>query len=292
MINPKLIKKGVEGVIKRIYPLAENYAPNTARRFAMKLFSTPIKFKNSEGDLRCLAQANRNFTISADGKSIKVYVWGEDSEPAVLLMHGWSGKAMQLKKFISPLREKGFRVVAIDGPAHGDSSGRRTHLLEFATAITEVGKSIGGFKAVIGHSMGGTGTLLSIKYGLRPDVVVTVGAPSVGEWIFDAFAKKINATEVTGKYLKDQVRSKFGVDLEEVMPLAFSDLLDSTLSGMLVVHDRKDKEAVFRHAECLVDAVQKSELLDTKGLGHARILKNEGVVKKIVEFVAEKSKLG
>jgi pimeloyl-ACP methyl ester carboxylesterase len=37
--------------------------------------------------------------------------------------------------FINPLVDAGYRVIAFDAPAHGDSGGKRTSLLEFAQIV-------------------------------------------------------------------------------------------------------------------------------------------------------------
>src|SRR6516165_7564057 len=52
------------------------------------------------------------------------YIW-QGGGPTVVLVHGWNGTSADLRSFIGPLRDTGRRVVAIDLPAHGRSSGSR-----------------------------------------------------------------------------------------------------------------------------------------------------------------------
>jgi hypothetical protein len=51
------------------------------------------------------------------------------------------------------------------------------------------------------------------------------------------------------------------------------------------VHDRLDREVSFTHAERLADAWRQARLHATEGLGHRRILRDDGVVAEVVEFV-------
>src|SRR5262249_59183629 len=65
------------------------------------------------------------------------YIW-EGGGPTVVLVHGWNGTSGDLSAFVGPLRDTGRRVVAIDLPAHGRSSGRFSDLTEAAAAVEAV----------------------------------------------------------------------------------------------------------------------------------------------------------
>jgi pimeloyl-ACP methyl ester carboxylesterase len=49
----------------------------------------------------------------------------------------------------------GFRVVAYDAPAHGESTGRFASLPEFARALADVAEALGKIHGLFGHSLGG-----------------------------------------------------------------------------------------------------------------------------------------
>lgn len=65
---------------------------------------------------------------------LKTYEWGE-GEKTILLVHGWQSRGTALRSFVPKLKEAGFRVVAFDAAAHGDSSGKRVDLLDYGGAI-------------------------------------------------------------------------------------------------------------------------------------------------------------
>lgn len=57
-------------------------------------------------------------------------------------------------RMVGPLVSAGFKVVAFDAPAHGESSGRTTDLVESASAIAAVAAHTGPLHAVLAHSFG------------------------------------------------------------------------------------------------------------------------------------------
>jgi alpha-beta hydrolase superfamily lysophospholipase len=85
-------------------------------RAALALFQTP---RRSPHDL-----PDATF-VEVNGERLATWSYGKG--PTILLVHGWNGHAAQLRAFVSPLVDAGYRVVAFDQPAHGQSSGARTH---------------------------------------------------------------------------------------------------------------------------------------------------------------------
>jgi len=53
----------------------------------------------------------------------------------VLLVHGWEDHSGAMLSLVEPLRERGYRVVALDAPGHGLSPDIETHLLDTGEAI-------------------------------------------------------------------------------------------------------------------------------------------------------------
>ena len=54
----------------------------------------------------------------------------------------------------------------------------------------------------------------------------------------------------------------------------------------LIVHDRDDREVPFHDAERLTARWPGAHFYPTEGLGHRRILKDDDVIRRAVEFVA------
>src|SRR5690606_31214133 len=97
----------------------------------------------------------------------------------VYLLHGWGGWRGQLAALVAPLLAAGYRVVAIDGPGHGETGpgrlgGRRTTPVEFSEALAAVVAVIGPAHAVVAHSAGATATGFAVRDGLAADRLVFI----------------------------------------------------------------------------------------------------------------------
>jgi len=115
-------------------------------------FFSPSRYEVKPVDREIIEWGN-NYRIPFDGGELAVTTWGS-SGPAVLLMHGWGGARAQMTGFVDPLLFAGYRVVAYDQPAHGESNGKLTNLLEIAPTMDLIAKEEGSFHAIIAHSFG------------------------------------------------------------------------------------------------------------------------------------------
>ena len=77
-------------------------------------------------------------------KKIKLHCfsWGK-GDKTVILVHGWDARAIDFYKMIPPLVEAGYKVIAFDGPAHGDSEGERSHLMGLCECSIPYDKTMG-----------------------------------------------------------------------------------------------------------------------------------------------------
>ena len=73
----------------------------------------------------------------------------------MLVIHGWASRTEYMKPLIESFRDAGYRVVALDLPGHGHSSGRRLTMLHALDAARVAGEWFGPFAAIVGHSFGG-----------------------------------------------------------------------------------------------------------------------------------------
>lgn len=263
------------------YPKLEKIAPELAYKWAARMFFKPVKFKAPPHEMLERASALR-FKLKYKGNKLQGYSWGKG--PVVILQHGWSGRALQFRKFIPRLTEAGFRVVALDGPAHGNSGGRMTNLVELAEAIQLLTAEFGEIEAVIGHSLGGAAALLAMEYGLRPKKLVTISTPSLPEDIKANFAKQLGANPKVGDYLDHYVIKRVGKPFAHYGAVHVAQRVPVKIPT-LVVHDHDDRDVGFNHAQALRKVLPHAEKLDTRGLGHRRILKDKNTIEAVVSFL-------
>lgn len=138
-------------VMRGVFPLLSRVTPALAAHLAYKLLATPPRSpeKTWQTELRDKAITTR---LRLGAGELAVYEWG--CGPTVLMVHGWGARATHMGKMIMPLVDAGFRVVAFDAPAHGESFGRSTDLIAYAAAIKAVARHAGPVHTLLAHSFG------------------------------------------------------------------------------------------------------------------------------------------
>ncbi len=103
---------------------------------------------------------SRRITLPS-GLTLRVAEAGDETAPAVLLLHGWGASVYMWRDWFVPLVRAGFRAIAMDLPSHGLSDrphGGADHRLEYMVDATrELLDALGIASAdVVAQSMAGT----------------------------------------------------------------------------------------------------------------------------------------
>jgi pimeloyl-ACP methyl ester carboxylesterase len=202
--------------------------------------------------------------------------------PAILLVHGWGGRARSFDGFIDPLVAAGYRAVTVDLPAHGSSDGRRTNLIECAGAVLQVGGAVGPLAGIITHSFGGPVTALAHRHGLRADRIVMLAPPQsirslslpVGDWL--------GLPRAVSDGMLETFARRLGVTWEELRTDRLVTALDIPL---LVVHDEDDRVVPWSHGAAVARSAPDASLHTTSGLGHRDVLVDPTVIAQAVAWL-------
>lgn len=263
---------------------------NLGASLAERLFTSPRRYPRPERERAVLATAwpyEIDVALRSPhwhGAHRRVTAWRWGHGPTVLLVHGWEGRGSQLGAFVEPLVRAGLSVVAFDAPGHGDSPGRRLYLADLADCIVSVAHAVGPLHAIVAHSFGAAAVLFAHQRGAidaRRNVMI---APNV--LIDDAVARFARAVALDDRdrgALEAQLATHNGVAMEA---LQLEQLVGARDAALLIVHDRDDREVPFVHAERLAATWQQAALRVTTGLGHRRILRDDGVIAETVAFVS------
>jgi pimeloyl-ACP methyl ester carboxylesterase len=268
-------------LVQWIYPKLERIFPSIAHRFFITIFFTPLNYSVPAKEKTIEKQANK-FTLQLEGKTIQCYSWG--AGPAVLLVHGWAGRATQFRKVISALVAENFRVIGFDGPAHGRSQGRSTNITEFEAVLKMIYHQVAVPEAIIAHSFGGGAVLYAAANGLAVRKLINIASPTIGDEIIQTYLTTINASPATGRFFKSYVLKTTGKPFDEFTALYFIRHVPHDLK-LLLVHDENDPEVSINHAVELMKLYPQAELVRTRGLGHTRILRDESVIEKCLSFI-------
>ncbi|WP_394823880.1 alpha/beta hydrolase [Pendulispora albinea] len=223
-----------------------------------------------------------------DGEKVRnVYVWGK-SGPMVVLVHGWGADSAAMCSLVRPLRQRGYRVVAFDGPAHGSNQGRRTTMTEFVASVREVLERFdpaAEVRAIVGHSLGGLAAVAASKLSQRvPERMVLLSAPSCLNEALRSFVGFWGISSRIEQQIRKELSRSHGVPIEhwDVRTLASRDRFPA-----LVLHDQDDSFVPFAQADIVANALGSTARIElTKGLGHARILADQRTTSLVADFVA------
>ena len=260
-------------------------APGLAGLWAERLFLTPPKPRYPGSEFFDLIDARQSF-VRHRGRHIATWRWGSPEAPAVLLAHGWGGRATQMKRFVFHLAAAGYRVIAYDQPAHGLSEGRLTGLPDFADAMGAVARHHGNVQAVIAHSLGGPAAALAIARGLPAARAVLVSPPSDLVGYSRRFARWFAIPERVRRAMQAAIEERFGVRWSD---LEIARIAPRLHAQALVIHDRSDTQVPWKQGAALAQHWPGARLLTTEGLGHGRILDDDTVARAAVDFIAGRS---
>ncbi|WP_026815634.1 alpha/beta hydrolase [Arenimonas composti] len=206
--------------------------------------------------------------------------WGAGG-PTVLALHGWEGRAAQFRGLGERLAARGYRLVALDAPAHGRSPGREADPVVFADALREAAAELGPLHAVVGHSMGGASVLYAVSQGLRSERSVAIAAPAGVGGVLARIAGRLGLGETARRRFFAAMSQRSGMPPEA---LDIDRLAGGIGQPLLVVHDHEDAVIPFADAERIAGAT-RARLLATRGLGHRNVLRDPAVLDQIVDFL-------
>ena len=247
---------------------------------AYNLWFTTHRFKRPTVEKVAVKTAERA-TVTVNGVDVTVWTWGQGRP--VLFIHGWSGRGTQAAHFLQPLTNSGYRVISYDGPAHGETAGTQTSMLEMADVILELNKQYGPFHSTITHSFGGMVLAYASTLGFDTASAVCICPPATIKSILDNFQRSLNIPDSVLIIMRNKLYANYGSNLDR----RISSLTNvRTLSiPALIIHDEKDADIPWQDGKAVADAWPGAEFILTHGLGHRRILRDPTVVASVTDFI-------
>jgi pimeloyl-ACP methyl ester carboxylesterase len=246
-------------------------------------FFSPSQYEVKSVDQAILERGTTD-RVPFEGGELAVTTWG-NAGPNILLMHGWGGSRAQMTGFVDPLLSAGYRVVAYDQPAHGESDGKLTNLLEIAPTMDIIAKKEGSFDAIVAHSFG---TLIT-SYAL----VKRNFPPPARLVYFGAFNELLDSLPrfqaISG--LPDEIIQGFRVMLNEnfgsgvLEEIVHEKLAPQINIPALMFHDTADNVTPVEDSRAIARAWKNARFIETEGLGHRGALQSKEIHEQVVEFL-------
>jgi pimeloyl-ACP methyl ester carboxylesterase len=275
-------KPGIKAV-RIAFKLLCKLSPSVAAHLTYQLLSRPPRAPERpwQQSLREQAQTTR---LAHSSGALVVHTWGDG--PTVLMVHGWGARATHMGKLVKPLVAAGFRVVSFDAPGHGDSSGRTTDLVQFASAIAAVAKFAGPVHTLIAHSFGVAMALYARRdWGVEVQRQVLISSFDHCKWFTDAFAGYVGLEPAVMQQARQLMVDRYPGQLDWEQ-LSVVEMLRRTPEPTLILHDTDDLEIPFQHSLALLKAVPLAQFQSTSGCGHHRLLGDASVIECVVRFAS------
>ena len=287
-MNSTNVRVRVPAAAKLAFQTVQGINHGFAASLLERLFLTPPRTPLPQEEQTFL-DTGRHELVDGPTGSLATWVWGEGR--TVLLVHGWGSRASRYRTLVPALVESGYRVVAMESPGHGQSSGKRSSLPETAGGVRFIAnrefERRGALPwAVIAHSFGSAASILAQRDGIRFERNVFL-APSVD---FDAYmarvATALGVKHAVARAMIRRVERRLGFCWDAI-PVSARTLVSN--APAMIFHDPADAEVPIQDAEQLASAWPSAELHLTPGLGHRRLLHDAKVIRRIVEFLGDRT---
>ena len=216
--------------------------------------------------------------------NIKIYKWSGGPKK-ILVIHGWEGRVTHFSMLIQHLIKAGYTVYGFDAPSHGLSDKVETSLFDF---IDLVGEMIARVQPAIAisHSFGAVATTYSLAQNshLQLDKYVLITCPDKFLERIEAVANDFGLSKEIVDKLIIKIEQDYNLDVGRLNVSEF--VKEVKVRKAYILHDQDDQQLPLSQAMHVHENWSNSALEIVRGTGHFKILQDEGVIAKILNFSA------
>ena len=254
-----------------------------AAEIAFELFCTP-QFRYKKPLTKNFIEAEKlHFKIH--GETVRGYRWNKGGNKKVLIAHGFNSSVISFDRYILPLIEKGYEVLAFDAPAHGRSSGKTINAVVYSDMILAINEKYGPIHSFMAHSFGGLGVSLALEQIPHDDSyrLVLIAPATESKSAIDFFFSFMK--------LNDAVRKEFDELIIRMRQkpsewYSVSRVVKNIHAKVRWFHDEGDDITPWQDAKKVMEQnYPHIDFVVTNGLGHKKIFRNNEVVQSIVDFL-------
>ena len=247
----------VKAVSNTALKISPRFAVNSAKKLLLtpagnrKRTEIPINFEQTSLNTK---YGDLNFISVGTGETI-------------LLTHGWSGSCTQFIPLMEKIANSGYRAVAFDHYAHGQSDGKYANLPLFIKGL-DAALAKYNPQCIISHSMGTVAALNCAKH-----ISQFLIAPTFG--FYESFEKRILGTGLAKRLFTSvlqNVEQEHQMKFKQLLPEAHIGSHQKTLH---IIHDEGDRFAKFTLTEQQAKLHKHIKLKKVSNLGHGRIINSD-----------------
>ncbi|MBA1189461.1 alpha/beta hydrolase [Pseudomonas entomophila] len=247
---------------------------------ASQAFSRPSPMRVPRAYASLFEQAETDHFVVGD-LEVRTHVW--TGPASVLCVHGANGSSTQFGALIERLRDAGRGVMAVDIPSH-DPNGRFIPSRHIWQALVDV-QRYAVPAAVVAHSMACGWAMKALVAGLPAQQLVCLSPAATQDYVFKRFLELQQVQGLTLDALAQDIDEAFGSTWRQ----AYSPIeLCKTLTLPVLIHHDEDDPVIEWEAggKVLHDAWPCSRYVQTQGLGHAGIFRNQPMLECLMAFLA------
>ena len=259
-------------------------SPRKSAVVAFQLFCTPLE-KSKKQTPPVFKFAEPVYELF-NGKKLKGYRWNKGQPVKILILHGFASAAHKFHRYVLPLIEKGYEVIAFDAPGHGSSEGSTINALDYKMMIKKVMEHHGPINGFITHSFGGLAVSLALEetpHDENTKVVLIAPATETTTAIDGAF----KMLGITNKKVRAEF-DKIIFELSGQKPEWFSvnRAMNNIKASVLWIHDEYDDTTPLTDALKIKEKrLPNVEFVITRGLGHTKIYIDQDVMDRVINFL-------
>ncbi len=277
-----LSQKLVINYIRAKFAFLSTISKRKAAEKAFQLFCTP-QYRNRKKLPRIFEQAEKlQFTFHKN--RIRGYRWNHPSENKVLILHGFESSVINFDRYIKPLINKGYEVLAFDAPAHGRSTGKQINAAIYKDFILYINHQFGPVKNFIAHSLGGLALGLALEELEHDETfkVVLIAPATETTTAIDSF---FSFLQLNGEVRKefDRIIEKRGGHPPEWFSVARA--AQHINAKVLWLQDEEDQMTPIKDVRPIIEKKHPNfQFRISQGLGHRRIYRDNHSFKAIIDF--------
>lgn len=255
-------------------------APKKALHLAYGFFTQPRKGKYNATQIPHFLLNVEKQQFEVANHQFNTYIW-KGSDKVILLIHGWESNAARWEQLVSKLQKSGATILAIEAPAHGNSSGKEFNIPTYAKFINHVCQH---FKVtdMVGHSLGGATCIYYQHFYQNNDIqkIVLLGAPSDLRILLENFTQLLSIHSRIFKYFEKHYQDHFNLKIDEFSSVHFGKTIQT--KGV-IFHDINDEVVKIAEAHKLLSSWKNTTFIETTNLGHS--MHDSSVYSKIYQFL-------
>ena len=268
--------------LKSSIKIASFFSSQWGASVAFNIFCTP--YRKPRNVAPPIFDKAKTLSVQVEGLAIHGYQWNAESDKKILILHGFESRAYNFDRYVTPLLNKGYGVVAMDGKAHGNSEGKTTTAPEYAAMIKVLEDKLGKFDGFISHSFGGIALCLYQENHNNPAAKMVLIAPATEtQSAIDLFCRFFGLNAKIRESIYAFIKKKSGNDISHY---SINRIAPKLTNPILWIHDKDDDITPLSDLKPLLDlSPDNIEFKITEGLGHRKIYKDTAVIKRIIDFI-------